>query len=420
MIDNNSENFDIKIKKNAPNIIVLGVGGAGGNALLTIKKNDIKNISCIALNTDIQAIESLNEIEKIQIGTQITRGMGTGSNPEIGKIAAEEDIEFISEATKDADIVFLIGGLGGGTASGAIPVIARLLQERQILTVAIVTKPFQFEGAKRMNVAQMSLQKIEEYVDTLIVIPNQKLFEKENSDEIKLKDAFEDINSVIANSIRAVSDTINNTGNINIDFADIKSIMTKMGRAIIAIGKGLGENRAQKAIENALISPLLENTNLKGAHSILINIHGNNSISLKEVNLIAGFIHEQAHIDAHIIVGSTIDESLADEIMLTIIATGFEDQIKNKTSRYTQQNSHFFQNNKPILNKPSNNFVNFRNKNDLQQNKNLSNANNQQSFSYKENIQNFDNTKNIEEKTINDLEVPAFLRKNNIQKTTAE
>ncbi len=420
MIDNNSENIDIKIKKNSPNIVVLGIGGAGGNALLTIKKNEIKNISCIALNTDIQALESLNSIEKIQIGTQITRGMGTGSNPEIGKVAAEEDIEFISEATKDADIVFLIGGLGGGTASGAIPVIARLLQERQILTVAIVTKPFQFEGAKRMSVAQLSLQKIEEYVDTLIVIPNQKLFEKENSDDIKLKDAFEDVNCVIANSIRAVSDTINNTGNINIDFADIKSIMTRMGRAIIGIGKGLGENRAQKAIENALISPLLENTNLKGAQSILINIHGNNSISLKEVNLIAGFIHEQAHIDAHIIVGSTIDESLEDEIMLTIIATGFEDQIKNKTSRYTQQNAHFFQNNKPSFNRQQNNFNNFQHKHEIQNNKNSLSANNTSSFLYKENISNFENTNKIDDKDINNLEIPTFLRKNNNQKITGE
>ena len=386
-----------------PKITILGIGGAGGNALNTIINQNIKNLNTVALNTDIQALNNINGAKIIQLGAETTQGMGTGANPEIGKISAEEDIDKIIEAIGDSDIIFLVAGLGGGTGSGVLPVIARILQEKQILSIAIVTKPFAFEGLRRTNVAQMALQKIEEYVDTLIVIPNQKLFEKENAEEVKLKDAFEDVNIVIANCIRAVSDTIHNTGNINVDFADIKTTMTRMGRAVIGIGVGYGEDRAKKAIENALSSPLIENTSLKGARSILLNIQGDASMSLKEMNCIAGYIHEQVHADAHIIIGSSINNEENEELMLTIIATGFDDQIKTRSSsRYTAP---FVTN----VNKYSNVNNSYSNGNQNQNNSYNNNYREQDNIinpSFQENANSKNNGKQ-------NLEIPAFFRKKN-------
>lgn len=400
-----------------PKITVLGLGGAGGNALNTIANQNIKNLSCFALNTDIQALKNIKNAKTIQLGINTTAGMGTGANPEIGKISAEEDLEKIIECIGDSDIVFLIAGLGGGTGSGALPVIARVLQEKQILSIGIVTKPFSFEGLRRANVANAALQKVEEYLDTLIVIPNQKLFEKENSEEIKVKDAFEDVNNVIANSIRAVTDTINNTGHINVDFADIKTTMTRMGRALIGIGKSAGENRAVEAIDNALLSPLIENTSLKGARSVLINIQGDDSISLKELNTVASYIQEQVHPEAHIIIGSSIGNAFSqnkDELILTIIATGFEDQIKTRTAnRYN--NIYGYSSN--VYTPPQNKYQNpysqqnsFSNNNSSQQNQSFQN-------NYKENENNINpsvQNSGINNKQQNNLEIPTFLRKQNI------
>lgn len=344
-----------------PKITVLGIGGAGGNMINAVVKENIQHVRYIALNTDVQALESVAVKEKIVLGSSLTCGMGTGANPEIGKMAVEENIEHILEKIHDSNIVFLLAGLGGGTGSGVLPVIAKVLQEKQILSIALVTRPFFFEGARRMQVAQAALQKIEEYVDTLITIPNQKLFECENMEHISLVDAFEKINSVVVNCIKAVTDTIFSPGQINVDFADIKTTMTRMGKAVMGIGKGYGEKRALEAIQSALASPLLEHNSLKGARSILLNIHGDLSLSLYEMNIIAGYVHDEVHPDAHIIVGSSINTSSEDEsITLTIIATGFEDQLKtrihNKNTihgqsqyqgmqQHMQPRNHFYQNN---------------------------------------------------------------------------
>jgi cell division protein FtsZ len=325
-----------------PRIKVIGVGGAGGNALNLIAEQNFKHVECIAVNTDSQALFNSKVDKKIQLGERIVHGMGTGANPEIGKQAAEEDMQKIAELVTQADIVFVIAGLGGGTGSGALPVIAKILQEKNILSIALVTKPFAFEGTKRMNVAQQALEKIEEYIDTMIVIPNQKLFNNQTTD-ISLMGAFDQINHVMCDCIRAVADTVHNPGHINVDFADIKTTMTRMGKAIMGIGKAEGENRAFDAIENAMHSTLLEHTSLKGARSILINITGNASLSLHEVSLIASYIHDQAHPDAHIIVGTGINSGLEDTLVVTLIATGFEDQLKVRN--FKQQGNHQTQNN---------------------------------------------------------------------------
>jgi len=382
-----------------PKIVVLGVGGAGGNAINTINKNDIKNIECIALNTDIQALENVNSKYKIQIGTQISQGMGTGANPEIGRIAAEEDINSIIEIIDTADIVFLIGGLGGGTGSGAMPVIAKILQERQILSIAIVTKPFVFEGSRRMQVAQNALNKIEELADTLIVIPNQKLFDCEEEENISLKDAFEEVNKVIVNCIKAVSETIYGSGHVNVDFADVKTTMTRMGKAMIGMGSASGENRAKKAIESVLSSPLLEHTSLKGAHSILLNISGGEDLTLNEMNIIAGYIYDQAHPDAHIIVGSNIKNEEDDSLTLTLIATGFEDQIKTRNAH--KHNSYSTYSNNYSQNTSYNNFQqNYKN--------NINSAPINNTYNDK-NITNQNQTTESQ----NNIDVPAFFRKIN-------
>jgi cell division protein FtsZ len=391
-----------------PKITVLGIGGAGGNTINAIIKQHINNIYCAALNTDAQALDHVICETKLQLGCSTSNGLGTGANPEIGRLAAEEEIEKIIGLVHDSDIVFLIAGLGGGTGSGALPVIARMLQEHQILSIAIVTKPFLFEGSRRMNVAQNALQKVEEYVDTTMVIPNQKLFEQDNSQEIPLMQAFEKINTVIVDCIKAVADTIFNPGHINVDFADMKTTMTRMGRAVIGIGKASGANRAQEVIEKTLNSPLLEHTTLKGARSILLNIHGNHSLTLHEMNTIAGFVHEQAHPDAHIIVGSSISENMQDELQLTMIATGFED---------------FSQKNKPInRNAPHQNYYN-----NYQQKPIINNQNqhyNQKQQSYYQPQQpsqsSYDSQYTTQKQDIvttqahaNNIEVPTFFRKNN-------
>lgn len=424
----NDSNFH---SNNYPKVILLGVGGAGGNTVNAVKEQDIKNIYCVAANTDIQALDSIKADCKIQLGATITRGMGTGANPEIGKVAAEEDMQKIITLVEDADIVFLVGGLGGGTGSGAIPVISRMLQEKQILSIVLVTKPFLFEGARRSLVASNALQKIEEYADTLIVIPNQKLFDTiESSNSISLMDAFSQVNNVIIDCIKAVVDTINNPGHINIDFADIKSTMTRMGRAVIGIGKASGENRAEECILKTISSPLLEQNSLRGARSILLNIHGDDSLTLNEMNIIASHIGKEVHPDAHIIIGSSIAREKTDELQLTLIATCFEDQLKTRTSTRHQQAT--YNNNNPIVGQNKNNANQFYGYNNVPQGQNShfnvnqngqnltqnnpygNNAvkNSPYNNNFNENFQSslYDKKNNPE----NDLDVPAFFRKNSL------
>lgn len=389
-----------------PKITVIGIGGAGGNMLNAIVKEGIDNIKYIALNTDFQALSNVNVEEKIVLGSSLTGGMGTGANPEIGKLAIEENLDLVLDKIHDSDIVFLVAGLGGGTGSGVVPLLAKILQEKQILSIALVTKPFFFEGTRRMHVAQQAIIKIEEYVDTLIIIPNQKLFECNSIQDISLCDAFDKINALMVDSIKAVTETIFSPGHINVDFADIKTTMSKMGRAVIGIGKGKGEKRAMEAIQSAIASPLLENNSLKGARSILLNIHGDTSLSLHEMNIIAGFVHDEAHPDAHIIVGSSINKFKEDDsITLTIIATGFEDQLK---TRIQNKNNIHLHNQVQMHYHQSTQKQNFYN-----QNTGTSiNQSNQGFFSDK--IDN-NNQKQIDNFSKN-IDIPTYLRNQNVEK----
>ncbi len=315
----------IEYSKSTASIKVVGVGGAGGNTVNSIIETGCQGIECIVVNTDAQALELSNASYKVQIGVKSTKGLGTGANPEIGKRAAEEDIDKVMETIGNADIVFLAGGMGGGTGSGALPVIAQALREKGILSVAIITKPFLFEGKRREQVAEKAIESLKQIVDTLIIIPNQKLLEVTEQD-ISMIDAFALINDLLSQSVRGISDIIAKPGHINVDYADVRAIMKDTGLAVMGTGKASGQTRAKDAAQQAISSPLLENMNVIGAHGVLLNITGGNNLGLHEISEAASVIYEQAHEDANIIIGSVIDENLSDEVIVTIIATGFAKQ----------------------------------------------------------------------------------------------
>jgi cell division protein FtsZ len=307
-------------------ITVVGVGGAGGNAVDSIIKTGCNNIEFIAINTDAQSLNRSKADKKIQIGVKSTKGLGTGTNPELGARAAQEDLDKVLETIGDADIVFLAAGMGGGTGSGALPVIAKALHEKNILTIAIITKPFIFEGKRRERVAQEAIEKVREVVDTLIIVPNQKLLEIAG-EKVSMTDAFDRVNDLLIQSVRGISDIITKPGHINVDFADVRTIMKNRGIAIMGTGKASGQDRAELAALEATTSPLLENMGVKGAQSVLMNITGGTNLGLHEIAKAAQIIYQEAHEDANIIIGSVIDESMKDEIMITIIATGFADHV---------------------------------------------------------------------------------------------
>jgi len=304
-------------------IKVLGVGGAGGNTVNSIIESGYRATEFIVANADAQALELSRAKTKVQIGVKSTKGLGTGADPEVGKRAAEEDLEKVMEAIGDADIVFLAGGMGGGTGSGGLPVIAKALREKNILSIAVVTKPFLFEGKRRMRVAQEAIEKLAQEVDTLIMIPNQKLLDVVDSN-VSMIDAFSMINDVLSQSIRGISDIIAKPGHINVDFADVRAVMKDCGLAVMGTGKATGADRAEEAAIEAISSPLLENMSVEGARGVLLNITGGPNLGLHEISQAASIIYDQAHEDANIILGSVIDESLSEEVIVTIIATGFE------------------------------------------------------------------------------------------------
>ncbi len=315
----------IEYSKSAASIKVIGVGGAGGNTVNSIIATGCQGIECIVVNTDAQALELSKAPFKVQIGVKLTKGLGTGANPEIGKRAAEEDIDKVMEVIGNADIVFLAGGMGGGTGSGALPVIAQALREKGILSVAIITKPFSFEGKRRELVAEKAIDNLKQIVDTLIIMPNQKLLEV-TEQNISMIDAFALINDLLGQSVRGIFDIIAKPGHINVDYADVRAIMKDTGLAVMGTGKASGQTRAKDAAQQAISSPLLENMHVVGAHGVLLNITGGNNLGLHEISEAASVIYEQAHEDANIIIGSVIDESLNDEVIVTIIATGFAKQ----------------------------------------------------------------------------------------------
>lgn len=314
-------------QKSMVSIKVIGVGGAGGNAVNSIIESGCQGIGFVVANTDAQALEFSKAQHKIQIGVKSTKGLGAGANPEIGKRAAEEDLDKVMDAISGADIVFIVGGMGGGTGSGGLPVIARALREKGILSIAIVTRPFLFEGKRRSQVADAAIEKLKTDVDTLIIVPNQKLLEVVDHN-VSMIDAFAMINEgVLSQSVRGLSDIITRPGHINVDYADIRAIMKDRGLAVMGTGKASGVGRARTAALQAISSPLLENMSVVGAHGVLCNITGGKDLGLHEISEAASVVYEQAHEDANIIIGSVIDDNLKDEVIVTIIATDFERSI---------------------------------------------------------------------------------------------
>ncbi|MDI6602438.1 MAG: cell division protein FtsZ [Thermoanaerobacteraceae bacterium] len=310
-------------------IRVIGVGGGGTNAVDRMIKEGLKGVEFIAMNTDKQALFHSSASIKIQIGEKLTRGLGAGANPEIGRKAAEESRDEIAEYLHDCDMVFITAGMGGGTGTGAAPVIAQIAKEIGVLTVGVVTKPFTFEGHKRMLQAEKGIEELKKNVDTLVTIPNDRLLqvvEKKTS----MIDAFKMADDILRQGVQGISDLITIPGLVNLDFADVKTIMSETGLAHMGIGVANGENRATEAAKLAIQSPLLE-TSIEGAKGVLLNITGGPNLSLFEVNEAANFIYEAADQDANIIFGAVIDESLNDEIKITVIATGFEQKnVKQK------------------------------------------------------------------------------------------
>jgi len=309
--------------RHSANIKVVGIGGGGGNAITRMMMAGLKGVEFIAANTDVQALESNTAPSKLQLGTNLTRGLGAGANPEIGRQAALEDTDRIVAALEGADMVFVTGGLGGGTATGAAPVIARLANELGALTVAVMTKPFSFEGRRRMMQADLGLKELQEAVDTLIAVPNDRLLATVPP-ETPLIDAFRHADQVLHQGVQGIADLIIVPGLINLDFADVRTVMSGMGMAIMGTAMRDGEKRAAEAAHAAIHSPLLEDTTIDGARGVLINVSGGPSMTLHEVNEASTIIHAAADEDANILFGAVIDEALEGTIKVTVIATGFE------------------------------------------------------------------------------------------------
>ncbi len=304
-------------------IKVVGVGGGGGNAVNRMIEAGIEGIEFLVANTDLQALKRSRAPIKIQLGSRLTKGLGAGANPDIGRNAALEDTEKIIEALEGADMVFVTTGLGGGTGTGAAPIIASLATELNALTVAVVTKPFHFEGKRRMEQADQGLRELRECVDTVITIPNERLLGTVDRG-VSLADAFKLADDVLRQAVQGISDLITVPGLINLDFADVKTIMAGMGLALMGAGRASGEDRALKATQQAISSPLLEEATIEGARGVLINITGGPDLTLYEVNEASSVIRESAHENANIIFGAVIDESMRDEMKITVIATGFD------------------------------------------------------------------------------------------------
>ncbi len=308
---------------NHAKILVIGVGGGGGNAVNTMISGNLDGVEFVAANTDRQALEANLASHKIQLGSDLTRGLGAGANPDIGRRSAEESIQRIADAISGADMVFVTAGMGGGTGTGAAPVIAQVARDCGALTVGVVTKPFGFEGKKRWRYAEDGIARLEAAVDTLIVIPNARLLALAGA-QMSMVDAFRRADSVLLNAVQGISDLMTVPGLINVDFADVRTIMNDMGRALMGAGVGTGKKRAIEAAEMAISSPLLEDVSIQGATGILINITGGPDLTLHEVNEASTLIQNAAHEDANIIFGSVIDPNLTDEVRITVIATGFD------------------------------------------------------------------------------------------------
>ena len=302
-------------------IKVLGVGGGGGNAVHHMITNEVDGVDFICANTDSQALNNLKAKTILQMGASITKGLGAGANPEIGRQAALEDRDQIADILSGADMVFVTAGMGGGTGTGAAPIVAEVARELGILTVAVVTRPFPFEGKKRSAIAEQGIEQLSANVDSLITIPNEKLLDVLGK-EASLLDAFKAANDVLLGAVKGIADLIMHPGMINVDFADVKTVMSEMGMAMMGTGFATGEDRAREAAESAIRSPLLEDVNLQGARGILVNITAGETLSLGEFSEVGDTIEEFASDDATVVVGTVIDPELGDEMRVTVVATG--------------------------------------------------------------------------------------------------
>jgi cell division protein FtsZ len=310
-------------------IKVVGIGGGGGNAINTMIRSNLKGVDFIVANTDAQALGQSLASVKIQLGEEVTRGLGAGSNPDVGKRAAIETKDLIRQHIEGADMIFVTAGQGGGTGTGGAPVVAEIAKELGALTVAVVTKPFQFEGKKRNSQADDGIDELRRIVDTLIVVPNQRLLSL-GGRNLSLLETFKKADDILYQAVKGISDLITIPGLINLDFADVKSVMSEMGLALMGTGSASGENRAVEAAQKAISSPLLEDNTIQGARGVLLNITGGPDMTLFEINEASSLIQAEAHEEANIIFGTVVDETMGDEIRITVIATGFEDAGKKR------------------------------------------------------------------------------------------
>lgn len=338
-VETSNQSVKYLLEEGPPNgavIKVIGVGGGGSNAVNRMIAAQVKGVEFIVVNTDLQALKMSNAPVKIQIGQKLTSGLGAGANPEVGRKAALEDTEKIIETLEGADMVFVTAGLGGGTGTGAAPIIASLAAELGALTVAIVTKPFAFEGKKRGQQADQGLAELRECVDTVITIPNERLLQTVQRGT-SLQDAFRTADDILRQGVQGISDIIQVPGVINVDFADVKTIMQGMGMALMGTGTARGENRAAEAAKKAISSPLLEEASIQGARGVLINITGAGNLLLHEVSEAASIIHRAADDEANIIFGAVLDDHMSDEIKITVIATGFDKKEATSVFQLTQK-----------------------------------------------------------------------------------
>ena len=320
--DENNNNINNYMMDGTATIKVIGVGGAGNNAINRMIESGIKGVEFIAVNTDNQALQRSKASTRIQIGEKLTRGLGAGANPDIGAQAAEESKSEVAEALRGADMVFVTAGMGGGTGTGAAPIVAATARELGILTIGVVTKPFTFEGKKRLTQAERGVTALKEKVDTLVVIPNDKLLQIIDR-RTSIIEAFKMADDVLRQGVQGISDLISTPGLINLDFADVRTVMLNTGIAHMGIGRASGENRAEDAAKQAIQNPLLESS-IEGARGVIINITGGNELGLQEANTAAELVQRSADPEANIIFGVVTDESLEDEIVITVIAPGFE------------------------------------------------------------------------------------------------
>ncbi|MCG8332976.1 MAG: cell division protein FtsZ [Proteobacteria bacterium] len=315
-----------------PTIKVVGVGGGGGNVVNRMIQDGIKGVHYIAANTDVMVLNSSRADTTLPLGTQITKGLGAGMKPEIGRMAAEEDIEAIKDVLEDADMMFIAAGMGGGTGTGAAPIVAEIAKENKILTVGVVTTPFRFEGSKRARIGELGIEELKKHVDTLMVIPNDKLLEIASS-KTTMNEAFSIADDVLKQAISGITNLINLEGVINLDFADLKTVMLNKGRAIMGTGIGTGENRGLEAAKKAISSPLLSDKPISGATGVIINIVADEQFSLLDAEAAADFIQSTADQDADVIFGLVTDPSKENEVVITVIATGFENPMDESAVR---------------------------------------------------------------------------------------